>query len=351
MGKRQGPRRLHREFIAAIRTELDAAGATRIRVDRSWLRTNAEGEAFLLEAPVGPEMVVPLRPGDSAELLLDEASCEAEAKLFAKALINLDRGKQELLTHAEAVRAAVRSEVLVALEGGTSVRLAGVRFKPTRVNNLEDPDSACDHVFVEVDIETTSPNLGRQTTSILVEEMEDIASLLRDEFDHQRSRQARLEELAALEADLEIDDIGLELLRWPTIGSGDDLGRQSKLDPGEVLDELLRDGSVTIKLTGGQVLYVHNDCGVAQVTMTSSEANWSGQYLWLSGPRADEDHSDRVGRTLEGLLHNPIFANRKVEYASQFEGTAHQLFSFNNPRRWLYDAQTGHLRQRSKLSA
>ena len=222
MRKNYEPRRPYREFLAAIREELDAAAAPDIRFHESWLRKNVLGEEFLIEVPLGPEMVVPLRVGNHPDLLLDDQAWRNEARSFAKAIINLANGKSELLSHAERIRAATRDVVLAAMDAGLNVRLAGIRFKPTRASHLEDPRSACDHVLMEVDIETTSPSLGRQTTSILVEEEENIEDLLDDEFDHQRSRQTRLDELARLEADLELDDISLELLGWPMAGSRPD---------------------------------------------------------------------------------------------------------------------------------
>ena len=48
MRKNYEPRRPYREFLAAIREELDAAAAPDIRFHESWLRKNVLGEEFLI---------------------------------------------------------------------------------------------------------------------------------------------------------------------------------------------------------------------------------------------------------------------------------------------------------------
>ena len=125
MRKNYEPRRPYREFLAAIREELDAAAAPDIRFHESWLRKNVLGEEFLIEVPLGPEMVVPLRVGNHPDLLLDDQAWRNEARSFAKAIINLANGKSELLSHAERIRAATRDVVLAAMDAGLNVRLAG----------------------------------------------------------------------------------------------------------------------------------------------------------------------------------------------------------------------------------
>lgn len=327
----------NREFVALVRARLDEAGHRDIAIERSWIDTDTPGDPFLLNVPVGPEFVVPLRAVEGFVRVSDPLVVARHVEHFAAALVTLRRAERTLVKYASEVRRAAAKAIAEARSEGLDILLSNVAFAPTYAWLLTGSDwkHAASHVLAEVCVRHTSFCLRPEISSVVVEEAGDVAYGLESILDDERELQGRLAYLDGLGADLIVDAITLDLLRTHVVD----------------VEHALRDVwskqhvSIPIKVQGFETqLSLSSNNGSVESAMILPEAVWNGEMLWLKGD-AVETGLDRVGKTLEGLVSHPALACRKVVHIEQrpAEIGIPDRYYLDLSERFLFDADTGRI--------
>ncbi|MBX7489753.1 hypothetical protein K3177_14690 [Qipengyuania sp. GH25] len=328
-----------REFVDMVRRELDEQGYGHIMLRPTWLKGNGALDPFLLEIPISPELVVSLRSRDIEDRETPPAIWDREAKAFAAAMITLDKGQRKLISYADEMRVAAVAEVEQARTNGLDIRLVGIGFKPIYAQVLDrmDREEALDRIVAEVKLEVTSFTLEREVERFTVEEPEDVADEIQDYVDDQRERQKREDELHRCRADLEISDIGIDVLRLA--------GRR----PEEILAELYSRGSQDIVLDDVTRIGLRQDAGYVEVSLETQELYWNGKVLWLRKPMTVESGGTSTPTPLSQLITDQIFASRPVAQINNL-GDGKTAYSFDETR-FLFDAAEMRIRNKAKVAA
>ena len=300
----------HRKFVDDIRQNLDELENADIMLRPSWLIERGSGDPFSREVPVGPALVVSLRP---RHIQGKEAASELwfrEANTFASALVTLKAGENTLVSYADEMRHAAIDEVRKAQADGLDIRLAGIGFKPAYAHTLDrtDREDALNYIIAEVKLEVTSYDLKREIVSLTLDEPEDVASAIQEHANVQRERQGREDELHECGADLEISDIGIDILRLA--------GRR----PEEILADLYRRGAEDIVLEGGIRIGVMQDTGLVEVSLETEEIYWNGKVLQLRKKREIDNAEDLPARPLSEQITDRVFAGRPVSHMTNHGG-------------------------------
>lgn len=316
----------HRKFVDDIRQNLDELGNADIMLRPSWLIERDKGDPFSLEVPVGPDLVVSLRP---RHIEGKEAASEIwvrEAETFSSALVTLKAGENTLVSYADEMRDAAVDEVRKAQADGLDIRLAGIGFKPAYAHTLDrtDREDALNYIIAEVKLEVTSYDLKREIVSLTLDEPEDVVSAIQEHANVQRERQCREDELHDCGADLEISDIGIDILRLA--------GRR----PEQILADLHRRGSEDIVLEGGIRIGVMQDSGLVEVSLETEEIYWNGKVLQIR-KKSEIDHAeDLPARPLSELITDRVFAGRPVSHITN-HGEGDTVYYFDETR-FYFDA-------------
>lgn len=333
-----------REFTALVRARLVALGHADVSIDRQWVSHDTDEHPFLLNVPVGPEHVVPLKP-QNGSLARDGANLDMHVEYFAKALVNLRKAEGRLLKYAQDVQREARTQVAAARALGLDLQLEGVGFKPTYAAHLSGRDwkDAAQHVLAEVTVRNTSFFLQPETTLLLVEEPEDVAAEMRDLMADQRERQARLAEMERLGADLEVDGITLDLLAAHGV------------DAVEVLRQVWRAQCVKLEVQHlGRManLSLVSFDGRTTATLILDNAVWNGEHLWFTHDESKADHRNLLGKTLAGLVDHPAIASRTVVMVyPRPEHGGPEMISLDLSDKLLFDADTGRIWSQERLAA
>lgn len=327
----------NRRIIELVRASLDQMGHQDIAVDRQWIDEDTPGEPFLLNVPVGADLIVPLRAlSGFLEVGANERMSDY-VRHFAGALVNLRRAERMLGKYSRDVRRAALRAITDARADGLDVQLAGVGFKPTYAWHLSGSSwkDAASHVLAVVEVRCTSFYLQPEVARIIVEEPEDVAHELETLLDEQRERQARLVELGAAGADLVIDGITLDLLRMhvsDVAGALREVWRRQHL-------------SLPIQIDGFDTnLSLITSDGSLESGLQTPEAYWNGRYLWMTG-KDPENGLDLVGKTLAGRVSDPTLSSRPLVRIERADGRPQwrDLFHFDMSDRYLFDADTGRI--------
>lgn len=310
-----------RDFVDNIRRELVGGGHSHIMLRPAWLKEHGTEDRFSLEVPIGPELVVSLRPRHIRDRETSQATWDREAKAFAAAMVTLSEGEGRLISYADQVRVAAIREVEKAQTSGLDIRLAGIAFKPIYANVLHgtDREEALDRIVAEVKLEVTSYTLEREVERFTADEPEDVASEMQDYLDDQRERQTREDELHQCRADLEISDIGMDVLRLT--------GKR----PEEILAEFFKGGPQSIVLDDGTKIGLRQDARYVEVSLETEELYWNGKVLWLRKPTTVEDGVTSTPTPLSQSITDRIFASRPVAQIARL-GDGNTAYSFDETR-------------------
>lgn len=335
----------NREFVALVRAKLDAAGRQDVAIDRLWIDEDEPGYPFLLNVPVGTELIVPLKPLSSFfNRRSDQLDCHIGH--FATALVNLRSAERMLTKYAQDVRREARKQIDAARAEGLDVAIENIGFKPTYAFHLSGKEwkDAAYHVLAEIRLRNTSFFLRPETSTIWVEEPSDVAMELADLLERQREHQARLAEMDAMGADLEVDAITLDLLA------------AHGLDPAEILRNVWKRQCVNLEIQHqgrNEHLSLISSGGRTTASIFVGNAFWNGEHLWFLQDGQPIDHDDLVGKTLAGFVDHPAFASHVVvKVESGREHGRPDLIHLDLSNKLLFDADTGRIwPQRERLVA
>ena len=335
----------NRQFVQMVRARLDADGHRDIPVSRQWIDEDEPGYPFLLNVPVGSELVLPLRPREAFFRTEDVGNAASHAEHFAKALVTLRQAERMLVKYAHDVRRAAAKVIADARTEGLDVLLDDVTFKPTYAWHLTGSSwkDAAYHILANVKVRHTSFHLQPEVSEVYVEECEHLVRELKGIFDDQRERQARLAELEAAGADLVVDGITLDLLR--THGG----------DVQQVLRDVWRDQHVSIPVVfdGYETsLSVNTSDGRAEASIQLADAFWNGEQLWMAAGHA-RNAPDPIGKTLAGLVTHPILASRTVVRIDRTPEHIDipDIYYLDTSETFLFDADTGRIWPQDKRIA
>jgi hypothetical protein len=331
----------NRQFVAAIRAELDEAGHHDIAISRQWIEEEVPGYGYLVHVPVGSALTAPLKVMNSFFDAKDMDDLGRHAREFALALVNLKRAEKMLEKYARDVRTAAIAQVAAARAEGLDILLDDVGFKPTYAYHLTGKawKEAVFHVLAAVTIRHTSFHLRPTTSELWVEEPADVAKEMEDIVQEQRERQARIAELDVPGADLIVDQITLDLLATHGV------------DAEEVLERVWKKQCVNLTVKHGEQdvsLSLISSEGIVTASIVLEDAIWNGEHLWFRGPEHLKDHKHLIGKSVGELVRHPVFAARPI--VDVFNRHAdHVVFDLSD--KVMFDADTGRLWRDEKLAA
>lgn len=324
----------NRQFVTAIRAELDEAGYPEVAISRQWIEEDAPGYSYLVHVPVGSALTVPLKVMETFFEITDMSELRRHAREFAVALANLKRAEKMLEKYARDVRAAAVTEIATAQAAGLDILLEGVGFKPVYAYHLSGKDwkDAALHILAELKVRHTSFHLRPTTSELWVEEAADVAKELAEIVDDQRKRQDRLAQLDALGADLIVDRITLDLLA------------AHGLNAEELLERVWKEQCLNLKVDhlGRETsLALITSDGVVSASIALEDAVWNGKHMWLLGKAQMKNLTGLVGKTPGVLVRHSVFESREV--VEVFNRHADHLV-FDLSEKFLFDADSGRIR-------
>ncbi|RSU46920.1 hypothetical protein [Sphingobium yanoikuyae] len=342
--KTKQPPFTNRMFIAAIRSKLDAAGYTDIPVHRQWIDEDEPGYPFLLRVPVGPELTLPLKTMERFHDDRSAESLERNASEFVMALVNIHKAQKMLLKYAADVKKEAVAQIVAAREVGLDVQVASIGFKPTYAFHMAGADwkDAAFHVLAEVIIRHTSFYLQPETSQLWVEETTDIAGELADILEEQRARQDRLKELDALDADLLVDQISIDLLEAHGV------------DVAATLTKAWKEQCVNLNVEyDGKpaTLSIITSNGVVNSSFQFGELCWNGEYLWFHGELGETDYSGLLHKSIGDVAGHPVFASRPIVRVDAHGEAVRNLIYFETPATLRFDVESGALKHEERLAA
>jgi hypothetical protein len=327
----------NRHFVQMVRARLDADGHRDIPVSRQWIDEDEPGYPFLLNVPVGSELVVPLKPREAFFRTEDVGRIDSHAEHFAKALVTLRQAERMLVKYACDVRRAAAKVIADARAEGLDVLLADVTFKPTCAWQLTGSSwkDAANHILASVKVRNTSFYLQPKISEVYVKEPADVAKELKDLLEDERERLARLAYLDGLGADLHVDAITLDLLRTHVV------------DVEQVLREAWKRQHVSIPIVidGYEThLSLITSDGRATAGVQLPDAFWNGEQLWMTNGQA-RNAPDLTGKTLAGLVAHPALACRTiVRMVRSPDGVeVPDVYHLDTSETFLFDADTGRI--------
>lgn len=332
----------NREFVALVRAKLDAAGHRDVAIERHWISQNTLGHAFVLNVPVGAELVIPLVPTSG---LYSEPSEDADRHIndFAEALVNLRAAEKTLTKYVCDVRQKASQEIAAAQATGLDVSLEGVALKPTYAHHLVHPSwkEAASHILAVVQVRAISFYLQPESAQLFVKDPEDVVDKLQTLFEDQNGRQRRLADLDAVGADLEVDAFTVDLLEAHGVAV-DAILREVWTE--QCVNLLVqhegRDARLTLLSGNGRV----------NATFATGSICWNGEFLWIADADSPEDRTGLVGKTLAGLTRHPVLSSRPVKAVSPGHGGP-DLIHFDLSDKLLFDAETGRIWRSEDLLA
>lgn len=331
----------NREFVAAVRAELAAAGRPDVAFDRSWIDEDTSGDRLLVHVPLGTELSVPLKVMNNFFDMRSQEDLKWHATEFAKALVNLKLAESMLVKYARDVRRAANAAVATARAEGLDILLEKVGFKPTYAYHLNQSawKDAAHHVLSAITVRHTSFFLRPTTSNVWIEEPADVAIELASILEDQRERQALMAELDFQGCDLIVDRITLDLLAAHGLDAADSLERVWKKQCLNLtVQHEWRDTSLSLVTSGGYVT----------ASILLPEAIWNGEHLWFRGGEHDKDHKHLIGKSLGDLVPHPALTARPI--VDVFHRHAdHVVFDLSD--KLLFDADTGRIWQEDRLAA
>lgn len=331
----------NRQFIAMIRSALDEAGHGGIGISRQWIDEESQEHPYQLHVPVGSALSLALLPLDDFLDVKNSDDLMQHAREFALALANLSRAEQMLEKYARDIRKAAATEIAAARAEGLDLVVDGVGFKPTYAHHLAGQDwkDAALSILAAVKVRNTSFYLRPKVSEVWVEETTDMAKELAHIIEDQRERQASIQRLEALGADLIVDTITLDLLK------------AHALDASEVLTEVWKKQCVNLQVEhlGRPTSLSLVSCdGEVTASLKLDEAYWNGRHLWLRDDTRASGNGGLVGKSLGALVQHPVFSERPI-IAVDDRRIDH--FVFDLSEKAMFDADTGRIWREERLAA
>ena len=323
----------NRQFVEAIRAELDDAGHQDIPISRQWIEEGVPGYGYLVHVPVSPELTIPLKVMQGFFDAKDLDDLRSHAREFATALANLTRAEKMLVKYARDVRAAAVAEITAARAVGLDMLLEDVGFKPTYAWHLTGKDwkSAALHILASVKVRHTAFFLRPTVSELYVGEPADVAKELADVCKDQRERQDRIAEFDALGADLIVDRITLDLLTTHGLNVEEVLTAVwNRQCVNLTVEHLGRETSLSLISSNGHVT----------ASISLEDAIWNGEHLWFVGDEQMTDHTSLIGKSVGELVRHPVFSSRPI--VNIFHRHAdHVVYDLSD--KMLFDADSGQL--------
>lgn len=331
----------YRQFVALVRSALDAAGRADVVLDRQWFDEDTPEHQLLVHVPVGPALTVPLALLDSFFLVTSDEDLQWHANEFALALANLKQAEKMLEKYARDVRTAAVAAIATARADGLDILLDGVGFKPTYAHHLTGRDwkDAALRVLAEIKVKRTSFFLRPEVTALIIEEPTDVPGELASILEEQRERQIRLVELDALGADLVVDSLTLDLLAAHNVDAVATLAEVWKRQRVNMTVEHL-EREASLSLVGFE--------GTVEATLVLDEAIWNGRHLWLRDEAIASGNGGLAGKSLGDLVKHPVFTSRPIV---SVEPRHLDHFTFDLSDHAYFDAESGRIWRKDRVGA
>lgn len=197
-----GRKEIPRSFIMEVQGRLRTIPADGVTLRSEWCRLSADDDNFTFNVPVSADLVLPLRARYDFDLTGREAELPQEIDDFARALVNISRGRDKLIGYAKSVRDGAIREIEKVRAGGVDLRFERVSFKPTLAHFLGQDDlaEALSFVMAQVHLSVLQPDFRRETMCVLVEDAEDISDDIRPFAEEQEENQLSLDRQQSEEA-------------------------------------------------------------------------------------------------------------------------------------------------------
>ena len=204
----------HRRFVKLVRAKLDSEGHQDVEIRRQWIDESDSVFQFLLNVPVGAELIVPLRVVGPLYGASGTEAVTQHVADFAGALVTLRKAERMLTKYVRDVRRAAVTAIAAARGEGLDILLANVTLKPTYACLLTGHswEEAAYSILAVVHVRHTSSKFEQEVSEFWVEEPEDVAEELEEMLTIERERQAQIAELDATGTELVVDGITLDLL-------------------------------------------------------------------------------------------------------------------------------------------
>ena len=270
------------------------------------MNEDREGLIFTVDVPVGPDLVVPLKPlGDTLDQAPDKAVEDFSRHLVA-ALPNLKRAEKMLCKYRDDMRRAARREIAKARAEGLDLLLDDVVLKPTYAWHVSGSDwkDAAYHVLAVVRVRGLSFYLQPTVSETYVEEIDHLGDELATLREDQAERQARLAELTARGADLELDGITRDLLAVHGLPAADILRQVWKK----------QHVGLDVEHEGEQrhLSFVTGDGRVSATFILGNGAYWNGEMMWFPTETPIERLKELIGGPAATIASHPAFAELNV---------------------------------------
>ena len=312
-----------------VQHSLQVMTTEKVPLRREWSVLEEEDESFTLKVPVSADMVVPLRPRYDFDRVGNADELQHESADFAKALINITRGRSRLERYAARIRSEALRQVEKARSEGIDIRFEKVAFKPTLAHFLahEDFRKGIEYVIAEIDISVLQVDFRRATITCLVEQVEDVAAKIAECAEQQEINQRYLDILYEADADLEVDEVDANILEL------------CNLDVATVLSTVLRDGRFLQNLDDGTEVSATAPGGQVRLVVEGDAFSWKNAALATSSEVGGREI--KVGETVASLVAHPAFANRPVCYVER-SASGRPLFLYEGGK-MKFDVETGTL--------
>ncbi len=336
-----------RRFAVVVRQVLNKIGHSDIRFEASWLNTEFDNGRIVFTVPINAQFSVPLIVSEKPEHEWSDYQRKAFAGYVAHALVNLSKASKRLAKHQRQLTNSAIAIIEEARDNGLDLQLEKMAFYPIPAFHIsqcswkEVDDNATRVMFVSHTDDTLRPSVFPYR----VNNDRDIGRALQAICENQGELEKMSADLDAMNADLIVDTITLDIMR------------AEGLEPVEVLRELLASekGTLTFRNDERSVLAISLDQGRASVLLTTSNAVWNGKVLWLTdeagmaimtaGNSSFDDLA--IGKTLASHVDYPAFTSRPISGV----GRSGYLIDFELDGANLFDAYTGTFRLRNELAA
>jgi hypothetical protein len=308
---------------------LQSSGNADVRFERRWM-ASGDGDLISVQAPIGPELSISLRPRsqDSRMLTLEEIDCFAED--IAVALVTLKKAQKVVRRYAAQMRQAALATLDELNSQGLDMQLTRVGFMPLRARDLSLPDwrDSASRIVCCLDIRHAADWQGFETTTLTIDEPDEVDDEIRSLGIDVDSNQARCAALDAAGIDLVLDSISLDILA------------SHDIDPVSALRALVNSNKAVMKHETNDPaieLYLDRSGEYVTIKILTAKAFWDGKMLVFE--TADASLSDlKPGCSLGALFPHPAFQARPIELSADI---GKPIVTFALDRRVRFNAFEG----------
>ncbi len=336
-----------RRFAVVVRQVLNEIGHSDIRFEARWLHTEFDNDKIVFIVPINTQFSVPLIVSEKPEHEWHDCQRKEFAGYVAHALVNLSKASKRLTKYQRQLTISAIANIQKARDKGLELQFEKMAFNPITASHI----SGCSWQEAEANVigvmfvSHTNDTLRPSISPYRVNDDRDIGRALEALCEKQGELEKISADLDAMNADLIVDTITLDIMR------------AEGLEPVEVLRELLASekGTLTFRNDERSVLAISMDQGRASVLLITSNAVWNGKVLWLTdesgmaimtaGNSSFDDLA--IGKTLASHVDYPAFTSRPISGV----GRSGYYIDFELDGANLFDAYTGTFRLRNELAA